>query len=72
MTVRRTSKLLELAFEIIPPRSCTFEELLLKLGLCDLDFDGLVNLLCVSLLVVGVVFDRSRELRSYQHQLQSI
>ena len=37
--------------------SHTFEELLLKLSLCDLDLNSLVNLLCVSFLVVGVVFD---------------
>lgn len=40
----------------------TFEELLLELGLCDLDFNGLVDLLCVSALVIRVVLDRSGEL----------
>ena len=35
----------------------TLEELLLKLSLCDLDLNSLVNLLCVSFLVIGVVFD---------------
>lgn len=39
----------------------TLEELLLKLGLCDLNLDGLVNLLLVSSLVVGVVLDGGRE-----------
>lgn len=39
----------------------TFEELLLQFCLCDLDFNGLIDLFGVSLLVVGIVFDRSRE-----------
>jgi len=39
----------------------TLEEFLLQLGLCDLNFDGLVHLLCVSALVVGVVLDGCRE-----------
>lgn len=39
----------------------TFEELLLQFSLCDLNFNGLVDLLRVSLLVVGVVLDRSGE-----------
>lgn len=44
------------------PSMHTFEELLLELGLGDFDFNGLVDLLCVSALVVGVVFDRGGEL----------
>ena len=40
---------------------CTFEELLLQFSLCDLNFDGLVDLFSVSLFVVGVVLDRSGE-----------
>jgi hypothetical protein len=39
----------------------TFEELLLELGLCDFDFDRLVDLLGMSSLVVGVVFDGGGE-----------
>jgi len=39
----------------------TLEELLLELGLCDLDFDGLVDLLCVSALVIGVVLNGGGE-----------
>jgi hypothetical protein len=39
----------------------TFEKFLLQLSLCDFDLDGLVNLLCVSALVVCVVFDGGRE-----------
>jgi hypothetical protein len=39
----------------------TLEELLLKLGLGDLNLDGLVHLLVVSSLVVGVVLDGGGE-----------
>jgi hypothetical protein len=39
----------------------TFEKFLLQLSLGDFDLDGLVNLLCVSALVVCVVFDGGRE-----------
>lgn len=39
----------------------TLEELLLQLGLGDLDLDGLVDLLLVTALVVGIVLDGSRE-----------
>lgn len=39
----------------------TLEELLLKLGFGDLNLDGLVDLLCVTALVIGVVLDGSRE-----------
>lgn len=60
MTVRRT---------VVNVRDCmvefrvtrTFEELLLELRLCDLDLDGLVDLLVVAALVVCVVFDRRGE-----------
>jgi hypothetical protein len=39
----------------------TLEELLLKLGLGDLNLDGLVHLLVVSSFVVGVVLDGGGE-----------
>jgi hypothetical protein len=39
----------------------TLEELLLELGLGDLNLDGLVNLLLVAALVVGIVLDGGRE-----------
>lgn len=39
----------------------TLEELLLQLGLCDLDLDGLVDLLLVPALVIGIVLDGGRE-----------
>jgi hypothetical protein len=39
----------------------TLEELLLQLCLCDLDFDGFVNLLVVAAFVVGVVLDGGGE-----------
>lgn len=39
----------------------TLEELLLELGLGDLDLDGLVNLLLVAALVVGIVLDGGGE-----------
>lgn len=39
----------------------TLEELLLQLGLGDLDLDGLVDLLLVAALVIGIVLDGSRE-----------
>lgn len=42
-------------------RMHTLEELLLQLGLGDLDLDGLVDLLLVAALVVGVVLDRGGE-----------
>lgn len=42
-------------------RALTLEELLLELGLGDLDLDGLVHLLVVSSLVVGIVLDGGRE-----------
>jgi len=49
--------------DIVPKARCVdngqtdFEELLFQLGLGDLNFNGLVNLLLVSLLVVRVVLD---------------
>jgi hypothetical protein len=39
----------------------TLEELLLQLGLGDLDLDSLVDLLLVAALVVGIVLDSRRE-----------
>ena len=42
-------------------RTRTFEKLLLQLGLCNFDLNGLVNLLCVSALVVCIVFDGGGE-----------
>lgn len=42
-------------------RALTFEELLLKLGLGDLNLDSLVDLLCVATAVVGVVLDGGGE-----------
>lgn len=39
----------------------TLEELLLQLGLGNLDLDGLVDLLLVTALVIGIVLDRGRE-----------
>jgi hypothetical protein len=39
----------------------TLEELLLQLGLGDLDFDSLVNLLRMTAAVVGVVLDGGGE-----------
>lgn len=44
-----------------PHREPTLEELLLELGLGDLDLDGLVDLLLVASLVVGIVLDGGRE-----------
>jgi hypothetical protein len=50
----------------VSPISCnliirTFEELLLKLSLCDFNLDGFVDLLVVAFLVVGVVLDSGGE-----------
>ena len=65
MTVRRTATTLSALISYIcqhnPVVLHTLEELLLQLGLCDLDFDSLVNLLCVSALVVGIVLNCGRE-----------
>jgi hypothetical protein len=41
----------------------TLEELLLELGLCDLDLNCLVHLLHVAALVVGIVLDGGGEER---------
>jgi hypothetical protein len=43
--------------------ACTLEELLLELGLGDLNLDRLVHLLVVSSLVVGIVLDGGGEER---------
>lgn len=45
----------------ISPCARTLEELLLQLGLGDLDLDSLVNLLLMSTLVVGIVLDGGGE-----------
>ena len=42
-------------------RALTLEELLLELGLGDLDLDGLVDLLRMTAAVVGVVLDGGGE-----------
>ena len=39
----------------------TLEELLLELGLGNLNLNSLVNLLCVTALVIGIVLDGGRE-----------
>lgn len=60
MTVRRTVSGQSVGWLYANPairRKRTLEELLLKLGLCDLDLDGLVDLLLVSPLVIGIVLD---------------
>lgn len=66
MTVRRTIDLLSahlLKTSVVWTRkeTHTLEELLFQLGFGDLNLDGLVDLLLVSLFVVGVVLDRCRE-----------
>ena len=62
MTVRRTSQIYTVSMEQRRPnRDPTFEELLLKLSLGDLDLDRLVNLLGMAPLVVCVVLDCGRE-----------
>jgi hypothetical protein len=43
------------------PSYRTFEELLLQLGLGDLDLDGAVDLLLVAALVIGIVLDGGGE-----------
>lgn len=48
-------------FSFADNRWHTLEELLFQLSLCDLNLNGLVNLLRVSSSVVGVVLDRCRE-----------
>jgi hypothetical protein len=57
MTVKRTT----LSVSFISKDNHTLEELFLQLGLCDFDFDGLVNLLVMAALVVGVVLDGGGE-----------
>ena len=47
----------------MPEAVLTLEELLLQLGLGDLDLDGLVDLLLVAALVVGIVLDGGGEQR---------
>ena len=60
MTVRRTTKVSESSAEAV--YICvTFEELLLKLGFCDLDLNSLVNLLLVPTFVIRIIFDSGRE-----------
>lgn len=39
----------------------TFEKSFLELSLCDLDLNGLVDLLSVSAFMVRIVLDRGRE-----------
>ena len=48
------------SFEIVSIH-LTFEELLLKLGLCDLDLNSLVDLLRVTAFVIRVVLNSSRK-----------
>jgi hypothetical protein len=67
MTVRRTGCVSQRPG--ITWCSLTLEELLLELGLGDLDLDRLVHLLVVSSLVVGVVFDRRGEQRVDERRL---
>ena len=61
MTVRRTARRVSLRHGSGSSGLCTLEELLLKLCLCDLDFDSLVHLLHVAALVVGIVLDGGGE-----------
>lgn len=51
----------ELCPDLVSSWHPTFEELLLQFRLCNLNLNSLVNLLGVSLLMVGVVFDGRRE-----------
>lgn len=39
----------------------TLEEFLLQLSLCNLDLNGLINLLRMATLVIGIVLDSRRE-----------
>lgn len=59
MTVRRTGELVRmwLMERRDGGQGRTLEELLLELGLCNLDLDSLVNLLLVTAAVVCVVLD---------------
>lgn len=56
MTVRRTAAVSQ-GLALAGATRHTLEELLLELGLGDLNLDGLVHLLVVSSLVVGIVLD---------------
>jgi hypothetical protein len=62
MTVRRTRKSVKCCLPITPQKLRTLEELLLQLGLGNLNLNSLVHLLCVSALVIGIVLDCGREL----------
>lgn len=55
MTVSRTGGVSTM--RCVPWYLPTFEELLFQLSLGDLDLDRLVDLLCMSLFVIGVVLD---------------
>lgn len=62
ITVKRTGAVsLGAAAEVCARR--TLEELLLQLGLCDLDLNSLVHLLDVAALVVRIVLDGGGEER---------
>ena len=64
MTVRRTIGYQHWAFSTSAFYDCrTFEELLLKLSLSDLDLHSLVDLLGVTPSMVGIVLDGRREQR---------
>ena len=60
MTVRRTVVVSQ-GFILYDTAECTLEELLLELSFGNLDLNSFVHLLVVSSLVIGVVFDGSRE-----------
>ena len=62
MTVRRTVQSVYTLYSVFQDDP-TFEELLLELGLCDLNLDRLVHLLVVSSLVVGIVLNGGGEER---------
>ena len=61
MTVRRTALVSRRYLCTVQWLSSTLEELLLELGLGDLNLDSLVHLLVVSSLVVGIVLDGGGE-----------
>jgi hypothetical protein len=65
MTVRRTARPCQQTANRYFARDIqfvrTFEELLFKLRLCDLDLHSLINLLGMAAFVVGVVLNRGRE-----------
>ena len=60
MTVKRTAKY-EYGYCAFRFPDRTLEELLLQFSLCDLNLNGLVNLLSMASAVVGVVLDRGGE-----------